>query len=44
MVADAETVNLAKGLFDKNYGDVQIKFHRDEADVGKELSLELVIL
>ena len=44
MIADAETVNLAKGLFDKNYGDVQVKYHRDQADAGKELSLELVIL
>ena len=44
MIADAETVNLAKGLFEKNYGAVQIKFHRDQEDVEKELSLELVIL
>ena len=44
MIADADTVNLAKGLFEKNYGDIQIKFHRDENDVGKELSFELVIL
>ena len=44
MIADAHTVNLAKGLFEKNYGDVQIKFYRDQEDVEKELSLELVIL
>ena len=44
MVADAETVNLAQGLFNKNYGDVQVKFTRNTADIDHELGLELVIL
>ena len=43
MIADAQTINLAKGLFDKNYGAVQIKFHRDQSEVGKEFRFELVI-
>ena len=44
MVADAETVNLAQGLFSKNYGEVQVKFVRNTAEFDHELGLELVIL
>ena len=43
MVADAETVNIAKGLFEKNYGEVQIKYSRNDAEADHEMSFELVI-